>query len=84
MNKILIQVENSKDIAKWLLKNTSIALKQNIEPSKISKYFQFNFGLDETKSTIIKDLVIINIVRMNILMIIYVFTYFSGKNIGQI
>jgi hypothetical protein len=55
LNNALVQVDNSKEISKWLLKVTSLALKINIEPSKISKYLQLNYGLDESKSNIIKE-----------------------------
>ncbi len=61
LNKTLTQIDNCKDIAKWLLKTLSIALKHNIEPNKISKYLQSNFGLDENKSNVVKELVGINL-----------------------
>ena len=57
LNQALSQVENCKEVSKWLLKNLMISLKQNIEPAKIAKHFVSNLGLDEPKAALIKQLV---------------------------
>ena len=57
LNQALSQVDNCKDVSKWLMKNLMIALKQNIEPATIAKHFVANLGLDEPKAALIKQLV---------------------------
>ena len=60
LNKSLVQVENCKDIAKWLLKTLKIALRQSVEPTKLEKFILTTIGLDdESKLAILKQLVII-------------------------
>ena len=58
LNQSLVQVENCKEIAKWIMKNLASALKLNVEPSKIAKYFQSTLGLDEAKANLIREMVI--------------------------
>lgn len=58
LNQSLMQSEKDcKEKAKWVLKQLTICMKQNIEPAKIGKHFHLNLGLDEPKSNIIKLLV---------------------------
>ena len=57
LNQSLVQVENCKDIAKWIMKNLASALKLNVEPSKIAKYFQSTLGIDEPKANLIREMV---------------------------
>jgi hypothetical protein len=57
LNQSLVQVENCKDVAKWLLKSVSIVLKQNIDEDKLSKHFQLHFGLNEQKANTLKEIV---------------------------
>ena len=57
LNHSLVQVENCKDIAKWLLKNVSFALKSQIDETKIFKFFHSTLGLIETKAQLLKELV---------------------------
>ena len=54
LNQTLIQVQNCKEIAKWLIKTLLSSLKQ--DETKLAKYF-LSIGLDETKSSILKELV---------------------------
>jgi hypothetical protein len=57
LNQSLAQVNGCKEIAKWILKNLTHAIRQNLEPSKIAKHFQANLGLDENKASRIKEMV---------------------------
>lgn len=57
LNQSLTQVENCKEISKWIMKVISSVMKQKLEISKLSKYFQNNLGLDELKSSVLKELV---------------------------
>ena len=56
LNQSLSQVENCKEISKWIMKHTSNTIKQKLEISKLSKHYQANLGLNETKSIILKEL----------------------------
>ena len=57
LNHSLVQVENCKDISKWLLKNVSLALKSQIDETKIFKFFHSTLGLIESKAQMLKELV---------------------------
>ncbi len=64
LNQSLTQVENCKEISKWIMKVISSMMKQKLEISKLTKYFQNNCGLDEAKASILKELV--NIFKMHL------------------
>lgn len=56
LNKTLVDVENSRECAKWVLKVLTAALKQKVEPAKIEKFVSNNHGLsNETKLNIVKQ-----------------------------
>ncbi len=67
LNKSLIHVSqestspsatSTKEISKWIIQSISnAAFKQNVDTSKIAKFFQSTYGLDEAKAGIIKQLV---------------------------
>ncbi|CAF0705989.1 unnamed protein product [Brachionus calyciflorus] len=54
LNKTIEQIENSKEITKFMLKQLNILLQA--DQPKISKHFQSNFGLEDSKISIIKTL----------------------------
>ena len=59
LNKSLAQVENAREIAKFLIKAFSLAVRQNVlDQTKLEKFLLSNFGfdVDEEKSNIIKSL----------------------------
>ena len=56
LNQSLSQVENCKEISKWIMKHVSYTMRQKLEVSKLSKHFQANLGLNETKAVQLKDL----------------------------
>lgn len=53
LNKTIEPIENSKLIAKFLLKQINDLIQS--EQPKVVKHFQSNFGFDETKCSIIKS-----------------------------
>jgi len=56
LNQSLSQVENCKEITKWIIKIISLTLRQNIDEQALTKHFMSSFGIDEHKSSILKDL----------------------------